>query len=141
MLKADLLNSSSKIDHGFFTRQGGRSTGLFDSLNCGLGSGDNPTLVQHNRDVCAKALGVHGGNLITAKQQHTADAVTIFQPWNTRAAPTADAIVTRTPGIAIGVLTADCAPVLLADPVNGVIGAAHAGWKGALAGYKNSEIA
>ena len=140
MIEAEELKREKAIRHGFFTRKGGQSSGLFASLNCGFGSGDDKPTVARNRDVVCAALGVD--HLLTAWQWHSADAVAAAEPWDSQAAPPkADAIVTATPGLAIGILTADCAPILFADSAACVIGAAHAGWKGALAGVTDSTIA
>ena len=122
------------IRHGFFTRQGGASHGIYASLNCGLGSGDEPTHVVENRARVAAHLGAAPSHLITLYQIHSREVVTASVPWAREATPQADAIVTRTPGLAIGAMAADCAPVLFADPEARVIGAAHAGWRGALSG-------
>ncbi len=129
------------ISHGFFTRGGGHSTGIFASLNCGLGSGDDPDLVKMNRDVVARALGVAEGHVVTAHQVHSAEVIEVTSVWAAEARPKVDGMVTRTKGIALGVLTADCGPVLFADAEAGVIGACHAGWKGALAGVTDVTIA
>lgn len=126
------------LPHGFFTREGGVSTGLHAGLNCGPGSADAPDAVAENRRRVAAALGATA--LVTAAQVHGATALAIGGPW-TGARPEADALVTATPGLAVGVLVADCAPVLLADPAAGVAGAAHAGWKGAVAGVIESVVA
>jgi len=103
-------------------------------LNCGFGSNDNPARVAENRAIAARALGLSAEALVTAYQIHSADVIVADEPWPPARAPKADGIVTRRPGVALGVLTADCAPVLLADAEAGVIGAAHAGWRGALGG-------
>lgn len=132
------LASCDGIRHGFFTRQGGVSTGIYSSLNCGPGSGDIGN-VRHNRGLVAETLDVEPDRLLTLHQIHSATAVIAEQPWDPRA-PEADAIVTRTPKLAIGVLTADCAPVLFCDPEARVVGAAHAGWRGALAGIIEAVI-
>ena len=124
--------------HGFFTRQGGHSTGIFSSLNCGLGSGDDIALVTKNRDQVAAALGVTNSHLVSAYQIHSADVVIVDAPFSER--PKADGLVTAKRGIALGVLTADCGPVLFADVKAGVIGACHAGWKGALTGVTESTV-
>ncbi|MFO1173521.1 MAG: peptidoglycan editing factor PgeF [Hyphomicrobiaceae bacterium] len=121
------------LAHGFFTRNGGVSSGLYGSLNCGPGSSDAPQNVQANRARVADALGAASDRLLTVWQVHSPDAVIVDGPW-TGERPKADALVTATPGLAIGVLTADCTPILFADPQARVIGAAHAGWRGALAG-------
>lgn len=134
MITADQLKLDG-VAHGFFTREGGHSTGLFASLNCGMGSGDDRDTVLKNRALVAERLGVSRDHLLSAYQVHSADAVLVTAPWEPEVErPRADALVTRTPGVALGVLTADCGPVLFADPRARVIGAAHAGWKGALTG-------
>ncbi len=140
MLTAPIFDGLTGIRHGFFTRSGGKSRGVFASLNCGYGSGDDQASVRWNRGICAASLGVDESRLLTAYQRHTADAVAAAEAWAQDKAPVADAIVTTTPGLAVGVLTADCAPVLFADPVNRVIAAAHAGWKGALTGILETTI-
>ena len=134
------LASCDGIRHGFFTRQGGVSTGIYNSLNCGPGSKDEAGNVDQNRALVAEALGIEPGRLLTLYQIHGAVAVNVEQPWDPRA-PEADAIVTRMPGLAIGVLSADCAPVLFCDPHERIIGAAHAGWRGARTGVIDTAIA
>ena len=129
------------ISHGFFTRGGGHSTGIFASLNCGLGSGDDPDLVQMNRAVVARSLGVEASHVVTSHQVHSADVIEVTAPWPLSDRPKVDGIVTRSKGIALGVLTADCGPVLFADATAGVVGACHAGWKGALNGVTEATIA
>jgi polyphenol oxidase len=141
MLKAASLVSLAGIRHGFFTRDGGVSDGIYASLNGGPGSADVPAKVAENRARMAAALGVPADRLLTAYQIHSADVVVVERPWAAAERPRADAIVTRTSGIAIGVTTADCAPVLFADVEAGVIGAAHAGWRGALTGVLEATIA
>lgn len=141
MLTAPELSKASGVRHGFFTRRGGVSDGLFASLNCGFGSGDDPARVAANRDAAAEILGVGAGNLVTVYQTHSADVIVAEMPWKPADAPKADAIVTRTPGLAVAVLTADCAPVLLADAEAGVVGAAHAGWRGAIGGVIEATVA
>jgi YfiH family protein len=128
------------IKHGFATREGGFSDGLFSSLNCGFGSGDDKQIVARNRAKVADAMGVAGDLLLTVWQWHSADAIEAHESWDVLQPPKGDAIVTNVPGLAIGVLTADCAPVLFADKAAQVIGAAHAGWKGALTGITDSTI-
>lgn len=140
MIEADELKLPG-IAHGFFTRAGGHSTGLFTSLNCGLGSGDDPELVAMNRAVVARALGVAEGQVATAHQMHSAEAIEVTVPWTMEARPKRDGLVTRAKGLAIGVLTADCGPVLFADAGAGLVGACHAGWKGALTGVTDATIA
>jgi len=128
------------IRHGFFTRDGGVSGGIFASLNCGFGSGDDESNVAENRRRVAAALGLPPDRLVTCNQFHSAEAVAVERPWRREDRPRADAMVTRTPGIALGILTADCAPVLFADPDARVIGAAHAGWRGALGGVLEAAV-
>jgi len=127
------------IAHGFFGREGGVSSGLYESLNCGPGSSDDPKAVTENRRLVAATLApdVQGARLISLSQIHSA-VVHTLPAWEER--PEGDAMVTATPGLALGILTADCAPVLLADPKARVIGAAHAGWKGALAGVLEAAL-
>jgi polyphenol oxidase len=134
------LSAVSGIAHGFFGRQGGVSEGIFASLNCGFGSSDDPERVRENRARVAARLGAKEDRLITAYQVHSADVVTVAAPWARGDAPHADAMVTKVKGIALGVLAADCAPVLFADEVAGVIGSAHAGWKGALGGVLEAAV-
>ncbi len=131
----------SGIRHGFFTRQGGVSAGIYASLNAGLGSHDAAANVTENRARMAASLGVEPDRLLTAFQIHSPHVVVAETPWPPDARPRADAIVTRTPGLAIGVSTADCGPILLAEPTARVIGAAHAGWRGALGGVAEAAIA
>jgi polyphenol oxidase len=128
------------LAHGFFTRGGGHSTGIFASLNCGLGSGDDPDLVKMNRDVVARAIGVKEGHVVTAHQVHSADVVEVTEIWPLEGRPKVDGLVCRTKGIGLGVLTADCGPVLFADADASVIGCCHAGWKGALAGVTDATV-
>lgn len=134
MLTLGPLNRLEGIRHGFFSREGGVSEGLFASLNCGLGSGDTPEHVAENRARAARALELEPAALITAYQVHSAEVRTVTSPWTPEERPKLDAIVTATSGIGLGILTADCAPILLADAKAQVIGAAHAGWRGALTG-------
>ncbi len=137
MITSDALQIPA-INHGFATRQGGFSTGIFSSLNCGLGSGDDITLVTKNRAKVADDLGVAHSNLVSAYQVHSADVMIVDAPLSER--PKVDGLVTNKRGIALGILTADCGPVLFADHKAGVIGACHAGWKGALTGVTNSTV-
>jgi YfiH family protein len=132
---------SQGVRHGFLTRVGGVSEGAFESLNCGFGSGDETDRVARNR---ARAVEESTGRaipLVTVRQTHTAIPHLVEQPWDPADAPVGDALVTRREGLALGVLAADCAPVLLADAEAGVIGAAHAGWKGAFGGVVEAAIA
>lgn len=128
------------IRQAFFTRQGGVSDGLYASLNGGVGSRDNPAHVADNRARMAAALAVEPGRLLTAHQTHSPDVVIVDSPWTPQQHPCADGIVTCTRALAIGVTTADCGPILLAEPNAGVIGAAHAGWRGALAGIIEATV-
>jgi len=132
--------ASRGVAHGFFGRKGGVSTGLYDSLNCGPGSGDAREAVLENRARATAALS-SDATLVTLYQIHSAQAVTVNTPWQVADNPKADAFATNRSGIALGILTADCAPILLADPQAHVIGAAHAGWGGAFAGVAESVVA
>ncbi|MDE0942894.1 MAG: peptidoglycan editing factor PgeF [Alphaproteobacteria bacterium] len=132
--------SSDAISHGFFTRAGGGSKGIYAGLNCGYGSDDEAAVVMTNRTHVANTLPVVTDALITVHQHHSADVIVAKQPWHPKVAPKGDAMVTATPGLALGILTADCAPVLFADPEAGVIGAAHAGWRGALSGVLEATV-
>jgi len=134
------LEKIKYLRHGFFTRIGGASGGVFSGMNCAFSSGDDPEMISMNRAKVAEALGVAPENLLTLKQVHSARVVTIAENWTHETAPQADALVTDRRGIALGVLTADCAPVLLADRKNKIIGAAHAGWKGAVNGVIEATI-
>lgn len=138
MIQSSELTS---FNHGFFTREGGNSRGLYASLNCGYGSGDDKSLVASNRALVADRLGVTPERLLTAWQWHSSDALIVDRPWNPAHPPKADAIATNVPGLALGVLTADCAPVLFADARARVVAAAHAGWQGALNGITDVAIA
>jgi YfiH family protein len=140
MVCASSLSAIDGVRHGFFTRQGGVSGGLYASLNCGPGSGDEAANVTENRARVAEILGVKPDHLLSVSQKHSADAVTAKTPWDPVKAPEADAIVTATRGLAIGILTADCAPVLFAEGEARVIGAAHAGWRGALSGIIETTV-
>ncbi|CAN5310417.1 peptidoglycan editing factor PgeF [soil metagenome] len=141
MIEVPELAGDTRLRHGFFTRDGGFSGGLFSSLNCGFGSGDDKPTVARNRESVAAQLDAAPDRLLTVRQWHSADALTVTDVWDVQQPPQADALVTNVRRIAIGVLTADCAPVLFADRNAGVIGAAHAGWKGALAGVTAATIA
>ena len=124
--------------HGFFTRKGGASSGIFAGLNCGTGSSDQAEIVAINRARVADAMGLGVESLVSVHQVHSPDVVTVTAPLVDR--PRADAMVTATPGLALAVLTADCQPVLFADAKAGVIGAAHAGWKGARDGVMEATL-
>jgi YfiH family protein len=141
MLQAPSLSRFDRLRHGFFTRSGGVSQGVYASLNGGTGSNDAPEQVAENRARMAAALGVAPERLLTAYQVHSPDVVVAEQPWSRDTRPRADAIVTRTPRLAVGVSTADCGPLLLADAEAGVVGAAHAGWRGALTGVVEATVA
>jgi polyphenol oxidase len=138
MITAEPLNLPG-IAHGFFTREGGHSTGIFASLNCGLGSGDDVALVTKNREHVAVSLGVASTHLVSPYQIHSPDVLVVDAPLAER--PKVDGLVTATRGLALGILTADCGPILFADEKAGVIGACHAGWKGAVTGITDSTIA
>ena len=142
MLEIITSDALSPLRHGFFTRKGGASSGIFAGLNCGTGSSDLAEVVQINRARVAESMGVPLTNLATVHQVHSADVVTLTGPQTEREAkPRADAMVTATPGLALAVLTADCQPVLFADPRAGVIGAAHAGWRGTMDGVLEATVA
>ncbi|WP_072396607.1 peptidoglycan editing factor PgeF [Hyphomicrobium sp. CS1GBMeth3] len=140
-LQADSLSILPGIRHGFFTRQGGVSRGLYASLNCGPGSKDDAVSVIENRSLVAQHLGSFSDDVQTVYQIHSATALTVDRLTARDELPKGDALVTRARGLAIGVLTADCAPVLFADPEAGVVGAAHAGWRGALGGVLEATVA
>ena len=140
MLQAQSLSKLPGIRHGFFTRAGGVSEGVYESLNGGVGSEDSPAKVAENRARMAKHLGVAPDRFLTCYQIHSPEVVVAETPWPSNERPRADAIVTRTPNLAIGISTADCGPVLLAEPEARVIGAAHAGWRGALTGVIEQAI-
>ena len=139
-IQAPSLASLSGIRHAFFTRQGGVSEGIYASLNGGIGSSDEPAKVRENRRRMAEALSIAPDALISVYQVHSPDAVIVEGPWRGDR-PKADAMVTATPGLALGITTADCGPVLFADAQARVIGAAHAGWRGAVTGVLESTIA
>ena len=128
------------VPHGFAGRRGGVSIGVHAGLNVGLGSTDDREAIVRNREMARDAL-LPGASLVTVRQVHSADVVTVEEAIAEEARPAADAMVTARPGLVLGILTADCVPVLFADPVAGVVGAAHAGWKGALAGVTDNSIA
>ncbi len=137
-LKAPALEENG-VRHGFFSRAGGVSGGVYASLNTGPGSGDDPVAVAENRSRCAMAVSVGENHLLTNYQVHSATVVTVDHPWET-APPEADGLVTKTPGLALGVLAADCMPWLFLDPGARIVGAAHAGWRGALAGVLENTV-
>jgi YfiH family protein len=133
-----LTSDALGVKHGFFTRRGGASSGVFAGLNCGQGSSDQAEIVAINRARVAEAMGVAADHLVGVHQIHSATAVTVNSPMAEK--PRADALVTASRGIALSVLTADCQPVLFADKEAGVIGAAHAGWRGALDGVLHATV-
>jgi YfiH family protein len=141
MIEAANLSALDRVRHGFFTRAGGVSQGPYDSLNCGWSTGDDPGAVGRNRALALERLGLATDSLCTARQVHGAEVLVVRAPQPGPPQSVADAVVTDRPGITLGVLCADCAPVLLADPVAGVIGAAHAGWRGALSGVIEATVA
>jgi len=139
-LESLLLSSVPGIRHAFFTRAGGVSSGIYAGLNGGLGSQDEPQKVHENRRRMAATLDVAPEKLLTLHQIHSPDVIVATEPWPSTARPKGDAMVTKVPGIALGVTAADCGPVLMVDPKARVIGAAHAGWKGALGGVVEATI-
>lgn len=140
-MNLDIITSPSlaPVAHGFFARRGGASSGVFHGLNCGGGSSDQQDVVEVNRTRVARAMGVERGSLVTVHQVHSPEVVTVTAPLP-EPRPRADALVSATPGLALAILTADCQPVLFADAGAGVIGAAHAGWRGALDGVLEATI-
>jgi polyphenol oxidase len=141
MLASPLLSAVPGLRHAFFTRAGGVSGGIYHSLNAGIGSQDDPASVSENRRRMAEQIGVSPQHFLTVHQTHSPDVIVATAPWQNGSRPKADAIVTRTEGLAIGATAADCGPILLVDPGARVIGAAHAGWKGALTGILEAAIA
>jgi purine-nucleoside/S-methyl-5'-thioadenosine phosphorylase / adenosine deaminase len=140
MITLDLLNQEPGIRHAFFTREGGVSGGFFESLNCGFGSGDTAEAVARNRAIAMERLGFSLDHLVTCYQIHSTTVVTVEKAWPRNAAPRADGLVTCGSGIALGIITADCAPVLFEDAVARVIGAAHGGWRGAVGGIVEATL-
>lgn len=141
MITVNVLKECSGVRHGFMTRQGGVSAGIYDSLNCGYGSDDDAGNVTENRTRAVARLDLPHEALATVYQIHSPDVAEVIAPWPRDKRPEVDAMVTKRPGVALGISTADCAPILFADPEAGVIGAAHAGWKGALTGVTEATIA
>jgi YfiH family protein len=140
-IQARTLAELDGVRHRFFTRHGGVSAGLYSSLNCGYGSDDSPDNVRQNRERAASAFDLAESDLLTLHQIHSSEVLTVgAERWTSPGGPKADALVTDRPGVVLGVLAADCAPVLLGDPDALVIGAAHAGWKGALGGVVEAAI-
>jgi YfiH family protein len=138
-LEIPTLRGLSGVRHGFFGRGGGHSQGIYAGNNCGYGAGDDKDIVAANRAGCAARLGLT--NLITVYQRHTPQVLTVTAPWSDDTPPTADAMVTVTPNIGLAIQTADCAPVLFADANAGVVGGAHAGWRGAFDGVIEATVA
>jgi YfiH family protein len=139
-MSAVAVSADLPFPHGFFTRRGGVSEGPFASLNCSLSSGDAREAAVENRARVARAIGADPARLVSLYQIHSATAVRVEAPWQPGQGPRADAMVTDRPGIALGVVTADCAPVLFADAAAGIVGAAHAGWRGALGGILEATV-
>jgi YfiH family protein len=141
-MKAEVIRSEllDDVPHGFLGRRGGVSNGMCAGLNVGLGSADDPDAIQENRRIAVEAVAP-GARLVTVHQVHSPRAVVAVEPWPQQERPHADAMVTDRPGLALGILTADCTPVLFADPAAGVVGAAHAGWRGAFGGVIESTVA
>ncbi len=140
MITVDALEKLASVRHGFFTRAGGVSGAVYASLNVGYGSGDDPANVAANRARAMARMDLPPEALVTAYQVHGVRVAAVEQAWPPGAAPTADGLVTRKPGAALGIVSADCAPVLFADAGAGVIGATHAGWRGALAGVLEATV-
>lgn len=140
-IQAPSLAALPSVRHAFFTRNGGVSTGIYTSLNAGLASADEQEAVRENRRRIADHMGVDASCLLTCYQVHSADVAVVTEPWLPEDRPRVDALVTRVKGLALGILTADCCPVLFADAEAGVIGAAHAGWRGAVAGVLDNTVA
>lgn len=138
-LRSALLDAIPRVRHGFFGRQGGVSVGIYASLNAGPGSSDDPGAVAQNRSRIAAAIGAAPDRLLSAHQIHSATAIRVAEPF-AGPRPQGDSLVTRSPGLAVTALAADCAPVLFADAEAGVVAAAHAGWKGALAGILEATV-
>jgi hypothetical protein len=141
MIEVETLRDLPGIRHGFLTRAGGVSQGLYASLNCGIGSKDATADVLENRARAVARIGMPADSLVTAYQVHSAKVAVADAVWPREAAPQVDGLVTAKPGITLGILTADCAPVLFADPKAKVIGAAHAGWRGAVSGVLQQTVA
>ena len=139
MITSDVLDHPG-IAHGFCTREGGVSTGVYQGLNCGWGSDDDRAAILENRRIVADRFGQTPDRLVTMFQIHSAKVATVTEPWAPDKAPEVDGIVTDRPGIILGALAADCAPILFADPEARIIGACHAGWKGALHGVAQATV-
>lgn len=141
VIEAPSLSSLASIRHGFFTRQGGISAAPYEGLNAGRGTDDAPAARDENLRRIAEWLGLKPENLLQIDQVHGTDVVTVTSPWEPAARPKADAFVTKLRGVGLLIQTADCGPLLLADPEAGVIGAAHAGWRGAVGGVVEAALA
>lgn len=141
-IRAGNLNETG-IDHGFFTREGGVSDGVYAGLNCGSGSNDSPERVRENRARVASEMDLPSSNLVSLYQVHSPTVITVTEPWpdDPERKPKADAMVTNRPNIGLGILVADCTPVLFADAEAGVVGAAHSGWRGAVGGVNEATVA
>lgn len=140
MITLGVLDTLPGIRHGFMTRAGGVSEGIYDSLNCGLGSDDDPKRVHENRRRALAMVGIPAGTLLTAYQVHSPDVLVVEEEWRDRARPRADALVTARANIAIAASSADCVPILFADPEVRVVAAAHAGWRGAIGGVLQATV-
>jgi hypothetical protein len=134
------MDAHDGLVHGFFTRTGGISSGIYASLNTGPGSADNPAAIAANRKRACDSLGLEASRMVTANQIHSANVVIVKTPWDMMDAPHADGLITQVPGLGLGVLTADCAPILLADNDARVIATAHAGWRGTLGGVIEATV-
>jgi YfiH family protein len=141
MIELHNLQNLNGIRHGFLTRRGGVSDGIYASLNCGLGSKDDPAAVVENRARALREAGLEVHSLSTAYQVHSAKVAVVDEAWDETQRPQVDGLVTKLSGRSLGILTADCVPVLFADPEAGVIGACHAGWKGAIGGVLQETVA
>lgn len=140
IVRSPTLSALAGVRHGWFTREGGVSEGIYAGLNTGLGSADDPAKVRENRARIAAAMGVPPDRLVSCYQVHSPDVVVVDHPWPPADNPKADALVTRVPDLAIAVSSADCGPVLFADAEAGVVGAAHSGWKGAFTGVLEATV-
>lgn len=140
MIELPNLKDLRGIRHGFMTRRGGVSDGIYRSMNCGLGSKDDRDSVVENRARALRNAGLRPDSLATAYQVHSARVAVIEDNWSRDDRPEVDGLVTRTKGVSLGILTADCVPVLFADPESGIIGASHAGWKGAVTGILSETV-
>lgn len=140
MISLGVLGELDSIRHGFMTRHGGVSEGIYATLNCGIGSNDDPERVRENRARALTLAGLPAGSLLTCYQVHSPDVLVVERAWPEGERPRVDAMVTKVQGLTLGVLSADCVPVLFADPESGIVGAAHAGWRGALTGVLEATV-